>query len=572
MSSLDLTVVNRMYDYVEDILDGKIVAGKYTKLACQRFVDDISSDQFEFDVESAARYITFIEKVCIHTRGEHGKPFILSPWQVFFVGQLFGWKRKGDLSKRRFTTAHLFVGRKNGKSQLAAAIILAMAVLDDDGAPQFVTAATKRDQAKEVFDEIRRIVKASAPLNKRFSVNRNEILSPREGIIKPLSSDANTLDGLSLNVGCVDEMHAMKNGDLYRVLSSSMGSRKNPLMLAISTAGFVLDGLATEFVKGGKAVLDGNVVNDSLLFMIYELDEDDQWSDSECWIKANPNLGVSISEEWLKDKYENAKIYSGRHITEFMVKHCNLFVGSDTVWVEEEVWMSEDNVEPLPTPNKQEAYIGLDLSETDDITAIAVAIGDVNSRISIYMQYFVCRSAVERRLKKDETSIYSRIGEYDNVYVMDTNSIDYNVIRRKISGYYVMDGVTHYDEDNISNKFNLKSVAYDRWNSLSLIRDLEGDGVVCSPYGQGYASLSFPSKTLEKLARDGKLQHGGDEVLRWMMSNVKLRMDPSGNIKPDKEKSGDKIDGVVAAVMSIGEMLSYTEEDDSAFEPFFTVV
>jgi phage terminase large subunit-like protein len=188
------------------------------------------------------------------------------------------------------------------------------------------------------------------------------------------------------------------------------------------------------------------------------------------------------------------------------------------------------------------------------------------------MQYFVCRSAVERRLKKDETSIYSRIGEYDNVYVMDTNSIDYNVIRRKISGYYVMDGVTHYDEDNISNKFNLKSVAYDRWNSLSLIRDLEGDGVVCSPYGQGYASLSFPSKTLEKLARDGKLQHGGDEVLRWMMSNVKLRMDPSGNIKPDKEKSGDKIDGVVAAVMSIGEMLSYTEEDDSAFEPFFTVV
>jgi phage terminase large subunit-like protein len=370
----------------------------------------------------------------------------------------------------------------------------------------------------------------------------------------------------------VDEMHAMKNGDLYRVLSSSMGSRKNPLMLAISTAGFVLDGLATEFVKGGKAVLSGDVKNDSLLFMIYELDEDDLWSDEQVWIKANPNLGVSLSLEWLKDKCESAKIYAGRHITEFMVKHCNVFVGSDTVWIEEEAWMSEENTQALPEPNKQDAYIGIDLSSTDDISALCVATGDVNKKVNLYMYYFVSRAAIEKRLKKDETSIYAHIDEHSNIFVIESNTIDYNVIRRKVSGYYVMDGNVMYDEDNLCEKFNVKSLAYDRWNSLSLIRDLEGDGVSCDPYGQGYAALSFPSKTFEKMARDGVLCHAGDEMLRWMMGNVKLRMDPSGNIKPDKEKSGDKIDGVVAAIMSIGEMLSYTEEEDTPLEPFFTVV
>ena len=306
--------------------------------------------------------------------------------------------------------------------------------------------------------------------------------------------------------------------------------------------------------------------------MIYELDEDDVWSDEEVWIKANPNLGVSLGLEWLKDKCESAKIYAGRHITEFMVKHCNIFVGSDTVWIEEEVWMSEENVEALPDPNKQDAYIGIDLSSTDDISALCVATGDVNKKVNLYMYYFVSRAAIERRLKKDETSIYAHIDEHPNIFVIESNTIDYNVIRRKVSGYYVMDGNVMYDEDNLCEKFNVKSLAYDRWNSLSLIRDLEGDGVSCDPYGQGYAALSFPSKTLEKMARDGVLCHGGDEMLRWMMGNVKLRMDPSGNIKPDKEKSGDKIDGVVAAIMSIGEMLSYSEEEDTPLEPFFAVV
>lgn len=575
--------LNRMWDYVEGVLDGSVVAGKYIVRAYERFLTDldrVGDDEFPwvFDLDIAAKYITFIETVCVHTRGEWaGRPFILSDWQVAFIAQLFGWVHKDDPKRRRFTTAHFFVARKSGKSQLAAAIILAMAVLDDDGAGQFVTAATKRDQAKEVFDEIRRCVKKSAPLSKRFTANRQEIHGPKDLVIKPISSDANTLDGLSLNIGCVDEMHAMKDGELYRVLASSMGSRKSPLMLAISTAGFVLDGVATEFVKGGKKVLDGATKNDSLLFLCYEIDKEDgdAWDDPEAWKKANPGLGASISMEYLKKQCENAKLYGGRTITEFMVKHCNLFVGSQDIWIEDELWMCDANVS-MPIDVKKEkldAYLGLDLAATDDITALTVAVGDLESGVQIESHYFLPERAVQRRLEKDEAHVYSHIEEYDNVVVTKGNVTDYNVIRRLLSGHYVMDGKVQYDPNNLSEKYNIKGIAYDRWNSLNLIRDLEGDGIMCDPFGQGYASMSFPSKFFEKLALEGKLHHGGDEMLRWMMGNVFLKLDPSGNIKVDKSKSGDKIDGVVSAIMAIGEMLTFEEKEEVPdFEFFMSVV
>lgn len=583
MSAIDLSCMARMYEYVDNVLNKDVVVGKYVKLAYERFVNDLDrqgTDEFPwvFNPTEASRYINFIEKVCVHTRGKWaGKPFILSPWQVAFLGQLFGWVHKDDVKKRRFTSAHFFVARKSGKSQLAAAIIIAMAVLDQDGSPQFVTAATKRDQAKEVFDEVRRCIKRSPPLQKRFVVHKNEIITPQEGVIKPISSDANTLDGLSLNCGCVDEMHALRTGDLYRVLSSSMGSRKSPLMLAISTAGFVLDGMAVQFVNGGKAVLDGVAENENLLFIIYEIDKDDgdAWDDQDVWQKANPGLGSSIEMEYLIKQYNNAKLYGGRTITEFMVKHCNLFVGSDTVWIDDDEWMSEDNLKQLEGQEpRPEAYLGLDLAATDDITALCVLHGDVDEGVQSEMYYWLPEKAIEKKLSRDENHIYANIDSYENITIVKGNTIDYNLIRRLITGVYYVDGKAEYDPNNLCEKYVIKGVAYDRWNSLSLIRDLASDGLEkqLDPMGQGFASLSFPSKALEKLALEGKMHHKGDEMLRWMMSNVKLKQDPSGNIKPDKARSGDKIDGVLALVMAIGEMITYQEEDEPKFSLFYDVL
>jgi len=581
MSGVDVSVVIKVFDYANGIISGEIPSGKYIKLAAERFVSDLDREDWEwkFDMVEASRYINFIERVCVHTRGDMaGKAFLLEPWQCFFVGQIFGWVSKDD-GHRRFNTAHLFVARKNGKSQLAAAIALAMATLDGDGAPQLVTAATKRDQAKEVFDEICRCVKSSPLLGKRFTVQRAEVKTPRNGVIKPLSSDANTLDGLNLNLAVVDEFHAMKTADLYRVLASSMGSRRSPLMLAITTAGFVADGPCAMFMKAGKTVLEGKKDNDRLLILPYEIDEEDEWDDVSSWRKSNPNLSVSISEEYLGAQCKNAKLYGSRSITEFMVKHLNVFVGSSAVWIPDDDWMSESNCrEPRVThvidekASKPVAYLGLDLASTDDITALAVCTGDAERGWGFEMHYFLPQRAIEKRLDKDESSVYLGFEENENVHITPGNVTDYNVIRRMISGHYVEDGQVKYDERNLMEKYLVKGVAYDRWNSLNLIRDLEGDGVPCDPYGQGFASMSFPSKEFEKCALQGKIIHGGDEVLRWMMGNVMLRYDASGNIKPDKSKSGDKIDGVVAAVMAIGEALTFVEEETNDFEFFMAVI
>lgn len=579
--SVDVSCLNRMFSYVEGVGDNSIVAGRYIQLACERFVADLEREDWgwEFSPVEGARYVNFIERVCRHTRGElAGQLMVLEPWQVFFIGQVFGWVSKEDHKTRRFNTAHLFVARKNGKSQLAAAIAIAMATLDGDGAPQLVTAATKRDQAREVFDEIQRCVKGSPSLSKRFQVHRTEIKCPRNGVIKPLSSDANTLDGLNLNLACVDEFHAMKNADLYRVLASSMGSRKSPLMLAITTAGFVPDGPCAHFMSAGKSILDGIKYNDRLLILPYEIDEGDSWDDRDVWLKANPNLDVSVSSEHLESQYKNAKLYGSRSVTEFMVKHLNIFVGSGSVWVPDDDWMSEGNMR-LPSDfkiidNKTEkpvAYLGLDLAATDDITALAICTGGVEGW-GIEVHYFLPERAIDKRLDRDENSVYLKFKEYDNVHVTPGNVTDYGVIRRLISGNYLVDGKVEYDPDNLMEKYCIKGVAYDRWNSLNLIRDLEGDSVPCDPFGQGFASMSFPSKEFEKAALEGTLAHGGDEVLRWMMGNVSLRFDASGNIKPDKSKSGDKIDGVVAAVMAIGEALTFEEDSDTDFEFFMAVV
>lgn len=582
MAGVDVSSLNRMWDYVDDVISGRIVTGFYIKKACERLITDLEREDWEwtFDINQASRYVNFIERVCLHTRGEHGgKPFILAPWQVFFVGQIFGWVAKNDPQHRRFTTAHLFVARKNGKSQLAAAIALAMAVLDGDGAPQLVTAATKRDQAREVFDEICRCIKASSTLSKRFSVQRAEVKAPKSGVIKPLSSDANTLDGLNLNLAVVDEFHAMKNADLYRVLASSMGSRKSPLMLAITTAGFVADGPCAMFMSAGKMVLDGIRDNDRLLILPYEIDEGDEWDDEESWVKSNPNIDVSISREYLQTQCKNAKLYGSRSVTEFMVKHLNVFVGSSAIWIPDDDWMSDANCREAHVThvidgktNKPVAYLGLDLAATDDITAVAICTGSEDLGWGIVMHYFLPQRAIERRVDKDENTMYMKFKDLPNVHVTPGNVTDYNVIRRLISGNYILDGKVQYDKDNLSEKYLIKGVAYDRWNSLNLIRDLEGDGVACDPFGQGFASMSFPSKEFEKAALNGLLVHGGDEVLRWMMGNVELRYDPSGNIKPDKAKSGEKIDGVVAAIMAIGEALTYEEDAPSSFEFFMSVV
>ena len=558
---------NLWAQYARDIATEKEPAGEYIQKLVGRFLELLNDPgEWNFDAAAGEKYIQFIQQYLVHTRGQWaGQPFVLSPWQQFLVVNIFGWFH-AEKGYRKHRTALLFVARKSGKTQLAAAIAIAMMVLDKEAAGEFVFSATKKDQAKIAFDEVSRMLqRAPKEVRRRFRVNRHDVVAPYDGSCKALSSDANTLDGLSLQLGVLDEYHAQKTSDLWNVLKSSMGSRKNPLMLAISTAGFIKDGPCAEAMKTAKEVLDGVKTDERTFAMIFQVDSDDDWKDESAWIKANPGLGDSITMEYLRSQARQAMNIGGRAIVEFQTKHCNLFTGSVDVWIQPEV--IEAQREEWQPPAGHPVYAGLDLASVSDISSLALVFPRSDGSTFLQTFHWLPERAVQRKLDRDESSIYGRMAEeFDNVFVTPGNVTDYSAIRQFISGMFLDEsGAFKNDGNGLASRYDLRVMGYDRFNSSQLIIDLVNDGIECDPFGQGFVSMSAPTKELERLMLDGDLWHDENEVLSWMFSNIALQFDPAGNVKPSKDKSGDKIDGVVASVMAIGMKMideASTDKDD----------
>lgn len=566
MSSTASSDVPKWRAYAMGVLSGEVVVGKYVRKHVERFVDDLGDEalRWEFHAPEAERFCDFIEGFIRHTRGEWaGQPFELSPWQSYFIANLFGWRERGtDL--RRYRMAFLFVARKSGKTQLAAAIAVALIVLDGDAAGEFVFAATKKDQARLAFDEVRRIIQANPTLAKRFEVRRHDVRGPRDSTCKALASDSNTLDGLSLNLGVIDELHGMRDGSLLRVLKSSQGARRNGLTLAITTAGFIPDGPAAQMMKTAKEVLDGLKEDERTLSLIYELDEGDDWKDPAVWVKANPGLGVSISEDYLQSQARQAQNHGGRAVVEFQTKHANLFVHSATQWVARDSWRAcKQGGEP---ELGAEVFVGLDLASVSDFTALALLFPQPDGNHLVRCHYFLPERAIERKLEEDESSIYGRLMDLPNVHVTPGNVTDYAFVRHFITGHHVTEeGQVRNSPDCLATRYAIRSLAFDRYNSSQLITDLSNDGIECAPFGMGFVSQSAPTKELERLILGGQLCHDGDPVLDWMVGNVAVTYDPAGNVKVTKSKSG-KVDGVVALVMALGEFMTFAHDEEAPDE------
>jgi len=554
--------------YADDITSGRIVSSKYVRLACEKFFDLFEDDRYFFDADDASRYITFFDQFLRHSKGKFaGQPFTLLPWQEFLVANIFGWKHS-DTGHRKYRTAYIQVGRKNGKSTLLSGLSLAMLDFDNEPGAEVYYAAVKRDQARIVFEEAQRMVKASPILNKRIGCHRaNMHVTKTNSKAEPLSSDKNSLDGLNSHLAVVDEYHAHPTSHVYNVLKSSMGSRLQPLMMTITTAGFNVDGPCFQLARTCKEVLEGKKEDESLLALIYELDEDDDWKDEEVWIKANPSLHESISMDYLREQSVQARNYGGAEEVNFKTKHCNLWVRSEVTWIQDEVWM--DNEHSRFTPEEgQLCYGGLDLASVNDWSALCLAFPREGGGYDTKRFYWLPEAAVEQRLYKDENTIYLQLKDATEVTVTPGNVCDYDYIRKAISGYYVENGQVKYDEDCIMSRYNIKSIAYDRYNSTQLVINLQNDGVEMSPMGMGFVSMSAPMKELYRLVLEGKINHEGDPVLRWMVGNVSVAYDPALNMKPDKARSGDKIDGVVALVCAIGEAMTYEHDDNTLPDDF----
>lgn len=543
--------------YIDNVLSGDIITSRWVRLACERHVQDLEHGPdrgLYFDHAEAERNIQFFERFLTHTKGRWaGQPFHLLPWQQFAVAMLFGWRR--ETGARRFNTFFCQVARKNGKTQLLAGLALAMLDFDGEPAAEIYFAATKRDQARLGFDEAARMVKSSPALKHRVTTLRaNMHVAGSHSKAEPLSSDYNSLDGLNVHCAVLDEFHAHKDAGLFNVLKSATGARLSPLIAIITTAGFNVDGPCHQMMKGATEVLEGKKTDDALFPLVYTLDDGDDWNDPDVWVKANPSIGVTFNHDFLSRELTSSKNHGGSMVVNFRTKHMNQWVRSSATWIDDDVVVECDGGDWEPEHGAP-CFGGLDLASVSDITAFSLVWPKPGGGYHVKTWYWLPSDTVDKRLSRESSHIYGQMETLPNVHLTDGNVTDYDAIRRFLTGYHLTDGVVQYDENPLATRYNIQSIAFDRFNSSQLVLNLAGDGLNLAPYGQGFVSMSTPTKEVERLMAERKLTTHNDPVWRWMVGNVVLKRDPSGNIKPDKDKSGDKIDGIVSVVMAIGQSM-----------------
>jgi len=531
--------------YIADVLSGRQVAGKWVRLACKRHVRDLKTGARRglwFD-EGAAKLAIAFFSLLKHSKGEWaGQPITLEPWQQAHLWILFGWKRADGT--RRFRTSYLEVARKNGKSTLAAGAGLMLAFADGENGAEVYTAATKLEQARIIHGEAVRMVKQSSDLLEEVGVLKDNIHSEATfSKYEPLASDATTLDGLNAHAGLVDELHAHPTRDLWDIIRTSQGARRQPLMYAITTAGIDQASFCYEMHRYTQQILEGLFEDDSFYGIIYAIDEEDDWTDETCWIKANPNLGVSKKLDKMREEANEAQ-HLPSALNAFLRLHLNIWVKGEHRWIKLAAWDASTGplrFDELPAfLAGRECYAGLDLSSSIDIAAFSMvfppAPGDENDLFYVLMHFWLPAEDMPERVHRDQVP-YDAWVRAGLIEATEGDVLDYAAIRLRI--------------ETLSEQFNIREVAFDRWGAFQISQDLAGAGFTMVPFGQGFASMSGPTKELIRLVMARKLAHGGHPVLRWMADNMVLRQDPAGNLKPDKQKSRQKIDGLVATIMGL---------------------
>lgn len=543
--------------YARDIVAGKITASKFTKLACERHIKDLAtgfSRGFYFDPLAAQHAIDFFGFLK-HSKGEFaGQSFILSPWQQFIVYCVFGWKRAGGL--RRFKKAYIEVARKNGKSTLLAGILLYLFFADGEPGAEVYVAATKKDQARITFKEAERMRKASPALSKRIQNFRDNMSIPNTASkFEPLGADEDTLDGLNVHGAGVDEYHAHKTDKVFEVIDTGTGARRQPLVVTITTAGDNLEGPCKKQHDYCENILLGIFTDEALFCIIYSLDEKDvkenKWHVEGNWIKANPNLLVSVKVDDLRDKAQTAKNLPSK-LNGFLTKHLDVWVaGGGVRLIAPEVWAqnvgrSLAGIDPkilldqtIESLRGRRCVGAFDLSSKIDLTAYVKLFvpTEQDPLWTIVPQFFVPSENVRDRVERDHVPYDVWIKE-GFITATEGNVVDYDVIKNRV----LADKGT----------FELEEVAFDPWNATHIANQLTEEGVTMVEFRQGYASMSEPTKNLEVLAKKSMFAHLGNPVMRWNINNMVTKEDEAGNLKPNKGKKTEKIDGAVALIMALG--------------------
>jgi phage terminase large subunit-like protein len=534
--------------YCRDVLDGKIIACKWVKLACQRHLRDLERGYERglwFDESAGTRAIRFFSFLK-HSKGQWaGEEVILEPWQQFILWCVFGWKRPDGT--RRFRSVYEEVARKNGKSTKLAGIGLYMLVADGEAGAEIYSAATKRDQAKIMWVEAARMAKKSPGLDRLLDIfgDRNPkatacsiSVAETGSKYEPLGRDADSMDGLNVHCALIDELHAHKTRDMVDILDTATGSRRQPLIWMITTAGFNRQTICYETREYSERVLAGLIEDDSFFGIVFTLDEDDDWEDERNWVKANPNLGVSKRLDDMRAKATKAKEMPTA-LNAFLRLELNIWTQAETRWINLEHWDACNKPFAIETLRGRECYGGLDLSSTLDTTALVLVFppATLNDDYIALSYFWVPDDNIMKRVKRDRFP-YDLWQKRGLIEATPGEVVDYDFIQAKI--------------EELARLYDIREVAFDRWNATSLINRLAERHVTkLIEFGQGYAGMSPAAKLFESKYVSHQINHLGNPVLSWMAGNVVVTSDPAGNIKPDKDKSIERIDGIVALMMAL---------------------
>lgn len=492
-----------------------------------------------YDKEYADFAVAFIESLC-HTKGTWaGKKFELIDWQEQIIRDLFGTLKPNGY--RQFNTAFIEIPKKQGKSELAAAVALLLTCGDGEQRAEVYGCAADRQQASIVFEVAADMVRMCPALSKRVKILASQkriIYIPTNSFYQVLSAEAYSKHGFNIHGVVFDELHTQPNRKLFDVMTKGSGdARMQPLYFLITTAGTDTHSICYETHQKAKDILEGRKIDPTFYPVIYGADENDDWTDPKVWEKANPSLGITVGIDKVQTACESAKQNPSEE-NSFRQLRLNQWVKQAVRWMPMDKWdkcafaVNEDDL------RGRVCYGGLDLSSTTDITAFVLVFPPLDEEVKyIILPYFwIPEDTLDLRVKRDHVP-YDVWERQEYLQTTEGNVVHYGYIEKFI--------------EQLGKRFNIREIAFDRWGAVQMVQNLEGMGFTVVPFGQGFKDMSPPTKELMKLTLEQKIAHGGHPVLRWNMDNIFIRTDPAGNIKADKEKSTEKIDGAIATIMAL---------------------
>ncbi len=506
-----------------------------------------------YDKNAADYAVAFIENLR-HTKGVWaGKSFQLLPWQEQIIRDVFGILKPNGY--RQFNTAYVEIPKKNGKSELAAAVALLLTCGDGEERAEVYGCAADRQQASIVFDVAADMVRMCPALSKRVKImasTKRLVYVPTNSFYQVLSAEAYSKHGFNIHGVVMDELHVQPDRRLFDVMTKGSGdARMQPLYFLITTAGTDTHSICYEVHQKAKDILEGRKQDSTFYPVIYGADENDDWTDPNVWMKSNPSLGITIGI----DKVETACASAKQNPSEensFRQLRLNQWVKQSVRWMPMDKWDECGGAVNEFELEGRACYAGLDLSSTSDLTAMVLVFPPVddNDKYIVVPYFWLPADTMKLRVRRDHV-MYDNWEKQGFLHTTEGNVVHYGFIEQ-----YIL---------RLGERYNIREIAYDRWNATMMVQALEDDGFTMVPFGQGFRDMSPPTKELMRLVLERKINHGGHPVLRWNMDNAFVRTDPAGNLKIDKEKSTEKVDGAVALVMGLDRAMKNQNSGDSVY-------